>query len=656
MLVLSSSEATWALPAALDIAHRIGSQAIWDSTSKSCTWNIRSVDWKRPSSRVSVVSPAGIDLYQGVSGIVVFLAAAYPYAPSAHMLRVIRGACRFLSTGAQSLPPGACSFFVGRVGVAWALLSAGRSLGDERWNAPAKKILESLAGHEKSDTALDVVGGAAGAIPPLIRMGQDLRSDRLQDTALRYADRLISTARRGPSGWSIPSTRISHVRDLTGLAHGAAGMTRALLEAYLLSGRTKYLYGSEESAAFENSYYSDHEQNWFDFRHDSLGELEAEGRLSQLRTNPSLRSAIQPYRGRFMAAWCHGAPGILMVRLRTAQVQNTSTAIAAAWRAVPATLRSVERITSGFSLCHGVCGNADALIFSAEVLSAPEVRQKAMNALLHGVKEYVGTGRSWPCGTVDGLVDPSLMLGEAGIGLSLLRAVDRNLESPLLPSGVNVVKPHSSMAVDDDLLAEDRSLFFSQSLMQSPDLIATANRLRDPASGISAARSLLLAVHESVPPTDAHVAYVRSTEIARYEVARDHSRVAIFLSSVDQPPDIDWLSARIVFAETTKVIPSPESDSHQAPPEDGTLIFADLNQIYVRPIGRFPLLVLQAIEGHDGLADICSFVASNLPNGDPSDPRLVQKVIDQLMSFHRAAIVSCAPLMTRLDRSNAQFP
>ncbi len=78
--------------------------------------------------------------------------------------------------------------------------------------------------------------------------------------------------------------------------------------------------------------------------------------------------------------------------------------------------------TGNFSLCHGLAGNAEVLLYGYKVLGDEMVdkRTLAVGVANAGIDMYATRGHQWPCGAGGGET-PSLMLGLAGIGHFYLR-------------------------------------------------------------------------------------------------------------------------------------------------------------------------------------------------------------------------------------------
>jgi lantibiotic modifying enzyme len=259
---------------------------------------------------------------------------------------------------------------------------------------------------------LDVIGGNAGAVAPLLWLAETHHCDQLHAQAIELTDELVRTATKRDRTWSWEPERASGKdigrMPLCGLAHGASGMGLALLEMGVHHRRQDWIDGGLAAFAYEDQLYDSNEQNWPD-----------------LRTFDSPTNDGEPAQRAFMVAWCHGAAGIALARLRACQLlpERRSELIAGAERAVCATTGRLQRMPTGSdaSPCHGRAGLAEALLCAATILDDRQYADEAINRWLPTVRSHQGA-TDWPCGVPSGRNNPSLMLGQAGIGYGLLRA------------------------------------------------------------------------------------------------------------------------------------------------------------------------------------------------------------------------------------------
>ena len=137
-------------------------------------------------------------------------------------------------------------------------------------------------------------------------------------------------------------------------------------------------------------------------------------------------------------AWCHGAPGIGLSRLRVFELTKDKTSAHEAEIAGATTMRYLARpqtAQSGYSLCHGCAGNADFLLEAARVLRNGAFRRAAEEIGRQGIAAFEQSRMPWPCGVLGGGETPNLLLGTAGISLFYLR-LDRPMHvAPVLMVG-----------------------------------------------------------------------------------------------------------------------------------------------------------------------------------------------------------------------------
>ena len=191
-------------------------------------------------------------------------------------------------------------------------------------------------------------------------------------------------------------------------------MALALLELYRETGNHTYFTGAMSGFNFERQHFSPQFQNWPDLR-------------EQPATGPSGPLT-------YGEAWCHGAPGIALSRLRAWQLTGDNSFRQEAEIALNTTHRGIHALVTSpaaqpsFSLCHGLAGNADIVLEGSRLLHSDLYRQVAEAAGNYGVVRYHRTGLHWPSGVNDpsgatpGLGEtPGLMLGLAGTGYFYLR-------------------------------------------------------------------------------------------------------------------------------------------------------------------------------------------------------------------------------------------
>jgi hypothetical protein len=474
------------LEPAVRVALNLAGRAVWQAGT--CAW------------------PAGgarpADLYAGSAGIGWFLAEADRAAPHPALRRAADGAIRHALAAARTMNgPEAASFYHGRVGVACAAARAAELWGRDDLRTAAEALLRPLAEDALPDGPIGVRHGAAGAVPALLDPPGALDPALCQAIAARLGERILQHAQREPWGWSWTDADEVYVRPPTGLGHGAAGVGRASLELYRALGDGRHRYAAEQALLYERRFWEPSAGAWFDLRHPPFAALLQREGAAGLAEHVRREGGGVPWLGNLAAAWCHGAVGIGLVRLRAWQLLGRASYRAEAEAAVRATLSQLDALADP-GLCHGIAGSGELLLAAARVLDHPGWRAAAEDAaarLMGGgrLRAFPGAGAAEP-------TPPGVMLGEAGAGWFFLRLHDPSTPGVLLP-GADAPGPVLSRpddAGDEAYAAERRAhtrAFFGAGLdalaRHGADGTAVADATREAEAAAGPERSAPVAVY-----------------------------------------------------------------------------------------------------------------------------------------------------------------
>ncbi|MGH2898548.1 MAG: lanthionine synthetase LanC family protein, partial [Solirubrobacteraceae bacterium] len=398
---------------ALEIAHALCDAAY--SHDDRCTWMGTTQDEDEETGDLEFTyRTLGPSLYGGTSGIALFLAEAWARSGESRLRETAeRGVRQALKQADAFAREDRLGYYSGTVGVAWAAARAGRLLGRREFLDGAAELASDLP---VDSVSLDVIDGAAGAVPALLSLAKDLASPALREVAITLGHRIVDAATIHESGamsWAQPDADDDQPH-LTGFAHGAAGIGWSLLELFRISNERRFLDAAHAAFQYENEWFRADIDNWPDFRE-------------------ALESGEVPPCG---AAWCHGAPGIGLSRLRalelTADDRHRDDARAAMRTAMRTLAAQRDAADPDWSLCHGLAGICDLLLYGSRVLADESLRAAVVDAAAIAAHRYRGNPGAWPVGVLRGS-NPSLMLGTAGIGFFFLRLADPTLASPLRP-------------------------------------------------------------------------------------------------------------------------------------------------------------------------------------------------------------------------------
>jgi type 2 lantibiotic biosynthesis protein LanM len=355
------------------------------------------------------------DLYAGSSGIILSLA----YLGSFGFDRYTELARRALNTLRARLEDRGKNFrsigaFDGWGGIIYMLSHLAALWQDAELISYANNMVERLLELIDKDESLDVIGGCAGCIGALLALDQISPSDKTLAAAIQCGDRLVARTQpvEGGVGWFIKN--IETVKPITGFAHGAAGISWALLALATRTGNTNYRDTALEAIMYEHGEFSQVAGNWA----ENAPGSEPAGK----ETGPSM-------------AWCYGAPGIGLSRVAAMKHIDHPIVRQDLQRAIQATLSCGFGVNH--SLCHGDLGNLDFLLQASQATGSQELALKVdelTNQVIASIKKY-----GWLCGVPLSVESPALMNGLAGICYGLLRmaAPDR------IPSVLTLTPPVS---------------------------------------------------------------------------------------------------------------------------------------------------------------------------------------------------------------------
>jgi hypothetical protein len=405
------------LSTADSIGQRLSREAVWHGDR--CNWlGAEPVEQSRMGGQPGLTYRAlGPELYSGTSGVALFLAELHGATGDAAARRTALGAIRQSLAHVDAVPSTSrLGLYTGWIGIAFAAARVGVVLGEEELLGHAIRLLRRSAGESRDRHEFDLMSGHAGAIAALVVLCDVLNEAPLLDFAAQLGDELLKAADEIDAGHSWESFGFPRQRNLTGFSHGTAGVGYALLELFRATDDSRYLRAAQQAFRYERYWFDATAGNWPDFR-----EEPARGRRGKRPLS-------------FATSWCHGAPGIALSRLRAYEVVRDETCKDEATTALRTTREMVERTLrsriENFSLCHGLAGNAEVLLYGYQVLGQDQapLSELAHHVAYDGIQRYATRGHSWPCGTGGGET-PSLMLGLAGIGHFYLR-----LRDPAMPS------------------------------------------------------------------------------------------------------------------------------------------------------------------------------------------------------------------------------
>ncbi|MCL0330813.1 type 2 lanthipeptide synthetase LanM family protein [Apilactobacillus xinyiensis] len=395
------------------ILDNICDRAIYSKNGKSVNWIQPVLGTEKENSWE--VNPLGIYLYDGISGIAIFVNAFlnitkysnYKYNKLKYALdcSIFNYVESITKIGLENIDSSIGAFY-GEASVVYTLQVLFTITKDKKYIKYAEKLCLQLKHLIKYDLICDYLLGSAGVINVLINMYKITKkkiylkvSSDLLKHILIHSKKEISNDR---IAWKSDMSKL----PLSGLSHGASGFIISLGKIYKQKKSKRLLLYILKTLNFENSLYDKNLKNWKD------------NRITNEKLNYKQR--INPI------AWCHGSGGILLSRLSLFNLVNNKYIE----KDIKNAIHSIKELGNrdNNSLCHGKFGNILCLLEAKNFLSKKD--KLYVNNVCKSLSLEIING-NWSCGLPSKYENPSFMLGTSGIGYSLLKMNNNNLPNIL---------------------------------------------------------------------------------------------------------------------------------------------------------------------------------------------------------------------------------
>lgn len=372
--------------------------------------------------------PIGCDLYNGISGIMIFYLFLYLETKNEEYLIYLKKCYQslkyYLDSRKQFVTHSHILFggFSGETPIIYVLLLLKTRIAEhfdpEELDVYIYDIIDDLKQGYRQDENYDVLVGSAGAIVHLLNVFEVTKDEELLELAYSLFCHLEKNSLRivvdGRDGKAWKGTMASN--PLAGFAHGVSGIVWSLSKLSRYFQKDKRLKDIiEQGIIFENSLFDTEKMNWSDYRETDSGI-----KYKDIVEN-------------IPVSWCHGAPGILLSRVELYKNNTLNVEFREKMKSdMDVAIDTTIKYGFGKShcLCHGDLGNLNILLYVAKKTSSDylySVVYSYLNTILDDLES-----ENWKCG-LPYKNSPSLMSGIAGIGLGLL-----TLNNPSIPSVINL--------------------------------------------------------------------------------------------------------------------------------------------------------------------------------------------------------------------------
>jgi len=385
-----SSDAHWVKHSQI-IANAIIEQAAINESG--VFWNV----YKPDHNGQYCLDSTNYKLYDGVLGIVLYLAYLNEISPDTSRLLFLKQECKRVLTSLLNhhFEEDGCGAFEGLGGIIYVISHLDR-LWNESWlRTYAKQFISKIAKLVNSDKKYDIMTGSAGAILALLSYYQTTKDQYSLIVASSFGDHLVSNFIETPngSGWGNEQNKI-----FTGFAHGIAGIAYSLMNLYQFNSKSVYKIVALKSIIYEQSTYCSEVGNWLDRRFSELEEQKKQA----------------------MSAWCNGAMGIGYSRLLMRDLENFKHDDSFNQDIDKAKLNTMTKMEiKNHCLCHGHFGNQE---FIHQLIISEQSNKGCREDFIININQYINqlneSGFSRDSKHFESV---GLMTGLSGVGYQLLK-------------------------------------------------------------------------------------------------------------------------------------------------------------------------------------------------------------------------------------------
>jgi hypothetical protein len=392
------------------------------STWKTMSFSEGKMQWREQES-----------LYSGTAGIAYFLLRLYSITREQKYLDTVIRSAEGLEQHCNNTPTDYYSFYTGRMGVMYFFLQLFQVTNNQHYADVAIKIASSCEKFLRANHHIsDLINGHAGTLLGLLHLHASTKQEQLLPLIDNFTNRLINTINVGNKGFYWDRSD-KNIKALCGFSHGASGIGFVFLELGKYFNNATFFYIAEQAFLYEDDLYDPAYHNWPDFRKGYFTN-EALQQHKKAYLEGDLKFFNQPGD---MSAWCHGAPGIGLARLRAWELHQKPEHKNALEKALEktrqTTINNTQYENATYTLCHGKGGNALLFTETLKQVNTPSLQswvEIVANEALHFYNQNGYYNSGYPQAARQ--QDHSLFMGTAGVGYFYLHAAGKITQSSIL--------------------------------------------------------------------------------------------------------------------------------------------------------------------------------------------------------------------------------
>lgn len=374
------------------IANDLSSNVIKSPDYSAITWNSFKINHYGNLNYETM----GIDLYSGLSGMLLFYGQLYIKTGISKYLKISYQILETIISNIKNEEYNDISLYNGLSGVIFAISQLDYILSDNKYFSFINKLLAKIKKLLHKDTQFDLIGGVSGTIIALVALYKKYRNDDIIEIAKLCSKHLFENAQTESPNyiyWHSKTYNVSQ-KNSFGYSHGNSGIALAILKLYEINNDKKLLSKIRKILAYETKLI-DEAYNYND-----------------LLDNNDL-------------SWCKG---ILSIYLVYSEVDNYMKITKPKILNFKFEIDEKSLYLLDSCLCHGYIG-----IY--------ELSQQIKNINYQSLKNYIDKKvefhEDWwknQIGKYNRVY--GLMVGDAGVGYSLLRQFDKNTPDILMFSNI----------------------------------------------------------------------------------------------------------------------------------------------------------------------------------------------------------------------------
>lgn len=352
----------------------------------------------------SLITPVGLDLYTGNTGIALFLAYLGAFANEDKYKKAALEAVEPIIRYLDELKDAAnekIGVFNGVTGWLYSIFHIGHILKEKRLLDYVQKRISIIKEIDEKTQCHDIISGYAGALGALLSIYEKAEDKEFKETLIELCKHMFRKIKESSADVKEKDGITWGKEGYVGYSHGNAGIEAQLIRLYMITKDNSILEIIKDAISYDRAMFDEKSNNW----------------------------KKQLDKDEISYAWCHGAPGMLLSRIMMVEAGYDDEKIG---KEINIAIETMKKKCFGmdYCLCHGDIGNLRILNYAAKVLNDNTLKLQCEATLDVFMNNYFI--ESFNKGDFKQTENTSLMLGPTGIGYGLLQFYEPNIMPEIL--------------------------------------------------------------------------------------------------------------------------------------------------------------------------------------------------------------------------------